>query len=341
MVWPALPAMPLSEETQTIRPLSRSRPRESSSSSIRSSLERLTSSSEVQRSSGILAIVRSRVTPALWTTTSTPSPSRSAIFAGASSSVMSTSIVLAPSRAATFASSSPRAGTSSSTSLAPSRCRVSAIASPIPREAPVTSATLALQRSLPVDLRRLRDARADLDHLAGDVGGAGGEEEAQGGVELVLGAGGDVDELHGDAAADLLAERAGEPLQGALRGRLARRQAGRRRAQHDDAAAALDPPHVGVEEVLQLDQLGRVGDPGGVEEQRVHRAVRSLRPRGADLDRDVLQPLGEPAAGGGADQERAGAPRRRRAPARFSFAGRGRPTRGAISRPGGELTICE
>ena len=72
MVWPELPAIPDIEETQTMRPLGRSRPRSSRVSLIRSSLERLISINFDQRSSGIFAIVRSRVTPALWTRTSMP-----------------------------------------------------------------------------------------------------------------------------------------------------------------------------------------------------------------------------------------------------------------------------
>ena len=83
----------------------------------------------------------------------------------------------------------------------------------------MTSATLPSSGRVPVDLGRLRHRLADLDHLAGDVGGAGREQEAQGRVDLLLGALGDVDQLHGDAAADLLAERAGEALQRPLRGR--------------------------------------------------------------------------------------------------------------------------
>ena len=55
MVWPALPAIPLIEETQTIRPFARSRSRSSSASLIRSSLERLISISRSQRSASMPA----------------------------------------------------------------------------------------------------------------------------------------------------------------------------------------------------------------------------------------------------------------------------------------------
>jgi hypothetical protein len=78
---------------------------------------------------------------------------------------------------------------------------------------------LALERALPIDLGKRRYALADADDLAGDIGRARREQEAQGRLELVIRAGGDVDELRGAAAAaDLLAERAGEPLQRPLGG---------------------------------------------------------------------------------------------------------------------------
>ena len=255
-----------------MRPFSRSSPRSSSSSLMRSSLERLISISEVQRSSGIFAIVRSRVTPALWTTMSTPvGERRRRSGRGASSSVMSSSIVSASSRSATSSRSSASAGTSSRTRSAPSRCRVVAIASPMPREAPVTRAVLPSSGRAQSISGAFATPGADLDHLAGDVGRAGREQEAHRRLDLRLGALGDVDELHGDAAADLLAERAGEALQRPLRRRRAGRQAGRRGAEHDDAAGALHSLHVGVEEALQLDQLGRVGDAGRVEDERLDR----------------------------------------------------------------------
>ena len=196
---------------------------------------------------------------------------------------MSSSIVSAPSRAATSSRSSERAGTSRRTIFAPSRCRVVAIASPMPREAPVTSATLPSSGRFQSGIGHRGDRLADPDHLARDVGGLGREQEAQRRVELVLGALGDVDQLHGDAAADLLAERAGEALQRPLRGRRARRQAGWRGAEHDDAAGPFHPLHVGMEEALQLDQLGRVGDPGGVEDERLDGLLGIAGGRGADL----------------------------------------------------------
>ena len=109
---------------------------------MRSSLERLISISCAQRSSGIFASVRSLVTPALWTTMSTPSLKCAAIRSGASSAVMSRPIASPPMAPVTARRSSAAGGMSRPTTLAPSRARVSAIAAPIPREAPVTSATL-------------------------------------------------------------------------------------------------------------------------------------------------------------------------------------------------------
>ena len=125
-----------------MRPLAASRPPSSRASLIRSSLERLISISVAQRSSGIFAIVRSLVTPALWTRTSMPSAKRSAIRSGASGAVMSSSIASPSISAVTAPSSSAACGMSRPTTCAPSRARVLAIAAPIPREAPVTSAVL-------------------------------------------------------------------------------------------------------------------------------------------------------------------------------------------------------
>ena len=104
------------------------------------------------------------------------------------------------------------------------------------------------ERALPVELRNRRDAGADLDDLAGDVGRARREQEAQRRGELVLGADGDVHELHRHAAgAHLLAERAGEALERALRGRGPARARLRRGggAEHDHPAAALQAAEPG------------------------------------------------------------------------------------------------
>jgi hypothetical protein len=77
------------------------------------------------------------------------------------------------------------------------------------------------------------------------------------------------DELGGDAAAELLAHRADEALQGLLRRRLGRALAVLARcAEHDDPTAGLQRPGPRVEEIVQVAQRcepGRV-----VDESRQH-----------------------------------------------------------------------
>ena len=82
-----------------------------------------------------------------------------------------------------------------------------------------------------------------------------------------LGALGDVDELDGAAAADLLAEAAGEALERALGDPLGALEQLGRRADDDHARAGLEAAQHGGEEVAQRVELGRVGDAGGVEDQ--------------------------------------------------------------------------
>ena len=149
------------------------------------------------------------------------------------------------------------------------------------------------QRALPVD-RRVAVARRDVDDLGRHVGRAGREQEAQRGGDLVLGAGRDVDELHGRAPADLLGQRAREALQRALRrGRVDRSGLRRRRAEHDDATRRPHAAHRGIEEVLQLDQVGGALDPGGVE----HECLEALVGRRLRVEHGGVEPGrgGEPA----------------------------------------------
>jgi hypothetical protein len=83
-----------------------------------------------------------------------------------------------------------------------------------------------------------------------------------------------------------------------LAGRAGQRRGG---AEDDRPAAATQARHGGIEEALQLDQLGRVGDPGGVEDQRLGRAL-GAGAFGADLVEQRLQRLVEaPARGGPAE----------------------------------------
>ena len=230
------------------------------------------------------------------------------------------------------------------TTWAPSRASTRATSAPIPREAPVTSATLpASGRSQ--SSSGWRSEGGDPDDLARDIGRARREQEAQRRLDLVLGAGGDVDELRAGALADLLADRAGEALERALRGRLARRLArppgGVPRTM--TRPRRCDPADRRVEELPELAQLGRVVDPGGVEDQRLEALVAGglripdrrvdpgLADRGAlavERGRDVgagraehaRDRAGETAAGRGAEQHVAADHRLRRA-----RSGRARP----------------
>ena len=249
-----------------------------SASLMRSMLSRFTASTESHSSSLMRASVRSRVMPALWTTTS---GLRSAMISGARSDVTSTCSAVPPTAFATAARSSPWAGTSAQITCAPSRASTSAIAAPMPREAPVT---IAVQAPGSVGLRR-----AHADHLAGHVGRAAGEQEAQRGFEV--GPGRRVHEVRGGAVADLLAGRADEPLERAL---------GHARAgpEHDQPAARRDLADRLVEELVDLAQLAGPRDARGVED---HGGV-ALGVR-ADLEPDA----GEQVAGitGSAEQDRA------------------------------------
>ena len=93
----------------------------------------------------MLASIRSRVIPALCTTTSIR-PCRvrqcSRMRAPASGAVMSRASAVPPTSFTTSASASPAAGTSTPTTTAPSRASVRTMAAPMPRAAPVTTATL-------------------------------------------------------------------------------------------------------------------------------------------------------------------------------------------------------
>ena len=134
----------------TIRELSArppGKPGSRSTSLIRSSAARFTSRTAAQRASSRLARSLSRVMPALWTTAqirvSAPClvTTWPAILAPASGRVMSSWRALPPISLATLASASPDAGTSTATTVAPSRANVRAMAAPMPRAAPVTTTT--------------------------------------------------------------------------------------------------------------------------------------------------------------------------------------------------------
>ena len=206
--------------------------------------------------------VLSRVMPALWTTMSTPpcAPSRcEAISAGASSSVMSAINEEPPIRPVTTSRSAASAGTSSPTTCAPSRARTSAIASPIPREAPVTSATLPASGRSGIELLAHPDRQAPIRTTCPETyADLRREEEAQRRLDTPLGLGRDVDQLGGRALAHLLADRAHEALERPLGDRRRRRRAvlgGR--AEHDHAPAAAHAPDRRMEELERLAQLRR------------------------------------------------------------------------------------
>ena len=104
------------------------------------------------------------------------------------------------------------------TTLAPSRANTSAMVAPMPRAAPVTNGDLAVERLVPVGGWG-GVGRADVEHLAVDVGRLRRQQEPQRGLEARrggFGVGGQVHQLHRGAAPHLLAERAGEALQRAL-----------------------------------------------------------------------------------------------------------------------------
>ena len=208
---------------------------------------------------------------------------------GASLAVMSRTRWSPSSSPMRVCSSLAACGTSTPTTVAPSRCRTRAISSPMPRLAPVTSATLpARGRVQSVDLVGGHGAvGTDADDLARDVGRLGGEEEGERGGDRPVGGRSDVHELDGAAAADLLAEGAGEALERALGDPLGPGALLGRRADHDDARAGLEAAHERGEELLQGDEAGGVGDAGGVEDEGL--GARALLERGGGRDAEPVE----------------------------------------------------
>ena len=215
-----------------------------------------------------------------------------------------------PTDRVTASRSDASAGTSTPTTVAPSRASVRAIASPMPRDAPVTTTTRPVERPLRVgDLGGPGDVGADPHHLTGDERRPRREQEPQRGLDALLGAGRDQHELDGrPAAAELLAQRAGEALERALRGG-GPRVAGelRRRPEDDDAPVAAQAAHQRVEERR-----------GGATRSSLRAmplasntsAGRAARPRrrstlGAGALEHVLHVRQQPAAGRAADDRRA------------------------------------
>jgi hypothetical protein len=178
---------------------------------------------------------------------------------------MSSVIAVPPSRVMTELRSLVAGAMSTPTTVAPSRCRTSADRGADPAGGPGHQRDLAGQRPLDVEDGRGDPGgmAADPDHLAAHVRGLGGEQEREGRAQRVLGALGDVDELRGPAAAaDLLADRAGEALQRALGDALGVGRGGLgRSAQDDDARVGGQRPHDRREELLQCTEPRDVGDP--------------------------------------------------------------------------------
>src|SRR5690606_25699143 len=121
----------------------------------------------------------------------------------------------------------------------------------------------------------------------------------------VLAARCDVHQLRGRALDQLLAQRAGEAFQRALRDALAARHQLGRGAENHGAAACPQRTQSRLEERVHLAQLGRVGDAGGVEDQRAVlgalgavRLVAHVDARRGDLLGDHL---GQPATRRAAD----------------------------------------
>ena len=172
---------------------------------------------------------------------------------------------------AVAASSAPCAGTSRQITCAPSRASTSAIAAPIPREAPVTSATLPASGASQSGVAAAT-ASPMLDDLPGHVGRAAREQEAQRRLDVALGARRDAHELRRRAGAQLLRGGAHEALERALGdgGAGVGGRAGRG-AEHEQPAAGRDLADVRVEEVVGGAQVLGGRDPGGVEHDGAER----------------------------------------------------------------------
>ena len=125
----------------------------------------------------MLASRLSRVMPALCTTTSTPPCAWSRCRAsrcGASTAVTSRVTASPPSSVISSCRSEATAGTSTPTTVAPSRCRTRAMEAPMPREAPVTSTTRpaqwARQSSVPASVGPPDPTRTTWPETYADLG---------------------------------------------------------------------------------------------------------------------------------------------------------------------------
>ena len=212
-----------------------------SASFIRRIDRRLTWRTESQRSASVLASSLSRVMPALWTTMSMPPWRACGVLDDPGAGVLGGDVEL-EGRAAEAVGDLGERPTGGGDVDRDDR-------GPVAGQGVGDGGTdaaggarddrdLAGERLVPVGRGDdVADRRADAEDLAGDVGGAAGEQEAHRGVDAGVGALGHEDEVGGAPAAHLLADRADDPLEGAA-GRGLRDRAGvLGRAPDDDDAA--------------------------------------------------------------------------------------------------------
>ncbi len=200
---------------------------------------------------------------------------------------------------------------STAITCAPSRANTSAIVAPMPRAAPVTTRDLAVERLVPVG-RRGGIGRADPEHLTVDVGRLARQQESQRGLQARrgrLGVRREIDQGHRGPVAQFLAQRAGEPLEGALRDVLVHvADVLRRGPDHDDARRVAEVAQQRGEEFVERLEARRFGDAGGVE----HQPAEPIRPPAAEIVGDHVVVLGQGGAQRldhaalAADQQRAG-----------------------------------
>ena len=211
------------------------------------------------------------------------------------------------------------------TTCAPSRASTSAIAAPIPRDAPVTAATLP-SSGRAQRLGRVRHGGADADHLAGHVGGAAGEQEAQRRLEV---------------GARVPRGRAGPSRRGGPPCAAERtKPSSARWATPSPLPSTISRPHGASERIAgwKKSYAARRSpaalDPRRVEDERAV-GLRVVRLRDA-ARRQHAPDRRRPAA-----RRHRPAPARRRTPGpRCSGVGCGRPSRRTMKRPGGESANC-
>ncbi len=185
----------------------------------------------------------------------------------------------------------------------------------------------------------MRRDGADREHLAGDVGGAGGEQEAHSRLDRARGVRGDLEQVGGGAAAQLFADGAHEALDRLLRHHFpGRGGAAGRGAEDQDSAAGCQCAYPVVEEPVHPGQLGAFADPGGVEHQRARgRGGSGLGAGGLEYGGELLA---EPSAAGRDHRSDQGGIAGLES-AQELGAGQAEPSGGeAAHRPAGELLVA-